>query len=379
MVLLVVVGAGASHDSNPVLASASGRELELREGLSRVKLRLGDICPPLTFDLFSARLAFLQFVTDYGAVRPLRAQLVNADDTVSLEERLAGYEAKADKYPDRHAHLIALRFYLRDIIRLCTEGVLSIAADGGQTNYVPLVQQLREWAEDADDREVACVSFNYDTLLEQASSDVWRFDDNTLDGYLSDPYFKVLKPHGSIDWIRPITDSQLDRRSYSNGPHRARVERAQWAIEAAGPDLQLGPIQIGPDPFGSTGSGPITVPAVAAPIKEKHTFEWPDQQRLYIQGLTKKVDRLLVIGWRALDQHFVQLLQPTFTGSALPTLIITGGERKVSEAEGRAIAVRLGVTGGGGEDSNITYCPGGFSEAIEAGVIRYWLSEERSA
>lgn len=48
--------------------------------------------------------------------------------------------------------------------------------------------------------EVCYVTFNYDTMLEESITSMWGVTFDSFNSYITQPYFKVIKLHGSIDW-----------------------------------------------------------------------------------------------------------------------------------------------------------------------------------
>jgi hypothetical protein len=56
------------------------------------------------------------------------------------------------------------------------------------------------------------VTFNYDTMLEQAISQVLGLALNTIDAYFSHPYYAIIKPHGSINWGREVDGDVVSRK-----------------------------------------------------------------------------------------------------------------------------------------------------------------------
>lgn len=367
--LLVILGAGASYDCAPWLDDQLDAPIEVRDDASRVPLTVASVRPPLAADLFDGRDAFAQFINDYGPVRPLVATLRRtADDPTALEQQLADYQQAAEDDPAKLYHLMAMRFYLRDVLMLCTEGVLSIQADAGITNHVTLVNTLHAWAV-ANDEHVCCVSFNYDTVLEQACEDVWRFDRRDLANYTANPHFAITKPHGSVDWQRPFAHKTvIGGRDSSHG----RILRAHNAIDRAIEERDLGPIEVAQDPFAPGGDGQrVGIPALAPPLQGKTDFAWPDNQAEHLASHEHQVDRLLVIGWRAAEPHFTDIATATFQGLALPTMIVTGGPQ--ADPEARQVAQNLGLSGPN-ELDHIDYHTDGFSDLIATGKVGEWLN-----
>lgn len=135
--LLVIVGAGVSHDS--LLGSQASR--------------FDEFVPPLTKDLARATPESIRLSKRYRECAPilaeLRTRLMATSSTGSdqpsttLEEALAQYASRADD-PNVPRHVMAMRFYLRDLIVASTDFVIS--EDGEATNYTELVRRCFQWA-----------------------------------------------------------------------------------------------------------------------------------------------------------------------------------------------------------------------------------------
>jgi hypothetical protein len=153
---MVIFSAGASHDSIVDMANK-----EPQVGWPR---------PPLAAHLFDA--AFNAFVRDHRASGTLVSELRSIDATVDLETALDRIQLEeAPRSATRRRELMALRYYLRDLLwTVGTEWEDRFAP--GQTNYHNLLKRLELWREKRGNEVVALVSFNYDTILDGAVRDV---------------------------------------------------------------------------------------------------------------------------------------------------------------------------------------------------------------
>jgi hypothetical protein len=195
-----------------------------------------------------------------------------------VEEASAGH-------PDTIIGLVALRFYVVQIVDRC---VAAWTRDHGHvTNYRILLNKLARWRRDHQDRGLL-VTFNYDSLLEDAfRSSGRRLDD--IRHYTTRQDFRLIKPHGSTEWRRGVAGDFGGDRD----------------VIAAAPTLDLlqGPIAKGmPQGFHSS------IPAIAIPTHTKTTFECPPEHRQALEEWLPEVDRILVVGWRAQERYFLELL-----------------------------------------------------------------------
>jgi hypothetical protein len=278
---LVIFGAGASLDSVP----ARSRKHNLKHPL----------CPPLADNLFSPiRPAFVEAAFEWGEgaglIGEIRARIASG---AGVEEALEHFADEAGRgHPETVRALVAIRYYIVQVIRDCANWWSR--EHGRVMNYRILFNQLERWRADHNDKAIL-VTFNYDELLDEALESSGRQLDD-VDDYISQDEFRFIKPHGSTSWLRGIPGD------VSGGDH---------AIIRAAPslDLRTGPITKGPPP-GFTSA----LPAIAVPTQTKTSFECPPQHIEKLEEWLPDVDRILVIGWRAQERHFLELLHKHLGG-----------------------------------------------------------------
>lgn len=155
--------------------------------------------PPLTDQLFDPSRAFFgPTLQRYGPLAALVPEVQRAlEHGQTLEEALDDIQDDSRTWPWRESQLAAMRFYLRDVLRYCSSDI--ILACNGATAYAELVALLERWRYQRDE-SITYVTFNYDTLLEDAldRSRVLRLD--RIDSYVSTARTRLVKLHGSADW-----------------------------------------------------------------------------------------------------------------------------------------------------------------------------------
>jgi hypothetical protein len=155
-------------------------------------------------------------------------------------------------------------------------------------------EQLRPILQQVQHRVLAIV------LLDRAFATLpkMRGGFTSMNDYVSHDEYKVLKLHGSTDWLRLVPglrrthdDSYADVIGYVLD-HQIPIEAGDivTASEAA-----------------SIGERAADVPAIAIPVQEKSSFELP---RAHLEALTRYIDAttdLIVVGWRGMERHFLDL------------------------------------------------------------------------
>jgi hypothetical protein len=291
-VLLVIFGAGASYDSVRDLASYSLRPAQM---------------PPLAAGLFGitdyTRAALSTYRDALPVVQRMRDLLPEGGD---VEVELRKLLDEADTYPDRHRHMMGVRHYLKAVITQAQETVLSATAGG--TNYVTFVDVLRQWQAKSGE-DVACVTFNYDTLLETALASSFGTEYETPADYLNNPW-QVFKPHGSVGWVQLFNAKS---ESYGLPVHLDAIAHAALIeptlnFAAAGGSVTWYPQE-------------VWAPALAIPVAEKSEFACPPAHLEALGTLMPEVTRLIIVGWRAREAHFRDWIGELVPGH-LSTLVV---------------------------------------------------------
>jgi len=344
--VMVIFGAGASYDSL----------VDISPGAADKDLR-----PPLANQLFVRRGPFEAAVEEYWECRPIIPRLRQlSQDT--LEQVLEALRAEGDDDQHRHVQLHAVRYYLRYVVGVCSH--LWPKETKGVTNYSNLLDRIRSWC--IRSREpVAFVTFNYDTLLEAACSDVFGFAPTNIDSYISRDDFQVFKPHGSINWVRVVAD-------YVDIPGAANHSQIAHALIRQGKKLALRPGQH-LVPSGDPGmlEGHYTYPAIALPVETKNEFEFPESHLKKLRSVIPAVTRILIIGWRGTEEHFLKLWLES--GPPVNKVWLESGGRRVNRkvlvvsgniAEATQVEKRTGIPFQG----QFVNAPGGFSWLVTSGA-----------
>lgn len=356
--LMVVLGAGASHDAfNPSIENYGGPWR-----------------PPLADDLFGNRAVFSNVIRDrypqaLVAVRRLRERVGQG---AYVETALAEMLAEAGTYPPLKTAMAAIRFYLQDIVDECGRSVGLI----GFTNHVSLVSQLDQWRHGRQE-PVLYVTFNYDTLVEQACQIVLKKRYAAMDAYVDDARAAIVKLHGSVDWWHPVENpfpggGSLDslRTALIEAVGSVAVVDDVFEWHVAGNLVRSNDGAVG-------GLARLSFPALAIPIELKDGFVCPESHLGRLRSLLSRVDRLICIGWRAREADFLELMMRTLAGP-IAGLVVTA-------TEAGALRVRERLSGlpdvnWAPDVTSQTQSPsaGAFSKMVTDGFLSRFLADEVS-
>jgi hypothetical protein len=340
---MMILGAGASYDSV---------DLDLDPNMqSALPFR-----PPLAKDLFDARPNFSRAFDMFADLRPLVNRLRRAVGRGDqLESALKEIEDEAIHFPIRNRQLLAVRCYLQQIIGDCARSWTDAAH--GVTHYAELVDEVERW-QSRTNEPVFYVTFNYDTMLEAVLGQAYRTIFNDLTAYMT-PEFQVFKLHGSVDWghlvaLPPqVAGNEAAARNYlfdhAGQYHLSDIVRAQQSLGISGDDG--------------------LVPALAIPVQGKSTFECPTSHLDMLNRAIWQTTRVITIGWRGVEQHFLELWR---NRNDFFNLLVVSGSKEWSEE------TLINLQSGGMLDpdtpryARIAF-DGGFGAVLGSGELRSFL------
>jgi hypothetical protein len=343
--LLVIFGAGASYDSAPdVPAGQNNPPAHLRE--------LVQHRPPLANDLFDVRALFADTMRKYPECHGIVSDLRNRSDGQSVESVLTTLEAQATQHPARRSQLAAIRFYLRDALWLCQAEWSRLTKD--ITNYKTLLDRIALWQ--SRHPQVSLVTFNYDTLLEEALP-VVGFTIGQMEDYTRRENAAVFKLHGSVNWYREV---ELPAELPIQLPGHEDTHALRWMIAKADYPAAAEPKLIQGMNLRNREERIGLFPAIAVPVLSKGAFECPAEHVEVLKSRLPDVTKVLIIGWRGQEPHFRSLLSEKLR-PGIRGLIVAG---TVEGAQQVGVGLREA-----GVHVTFGYSEGGFSDLLKGPLL----------
>ena len=291
---LIILGAGASYDCVQETRSETGNHFR----------------PPLTKDIFHKN--FEDIINKHSEVKNLASSILSRlKEGENFESILTSIKNKAEKNQDRLKQLIDFEFYLQELFKTISKEY------GNQTgsNYRALIQDIY------DNFKKACiVNFNYDLLLDEALE--IKTTDN-LDSYIKG-YIKIIKVHGSCDWVFSLQD--------------------HWEIEDSREFLLQNPLYLDgcrarKEPifrftsyskYSKSGMKSCYGPAIAIPLYGKDGFVCPKTHIDVLERSLADVDKILIIGWAANDQHLIDMIKEK-TKRPIEITVVAGNKKEIDD------------------------------------------------
>jgi len=310
--LMVIFGAGASYD-----CVSSRSVLEWTPERNQYRL-------PLARQLFDDRGIFNLWINNFPRCKPVIPRLRKASRDGSVESELEKLRAEGLTYPDRYKQLAAVQFYLQSMLWDCEKNLKS---DPGWsvTNYMPLLDQIHSWR--GVNKQACLVTFNYDTMLEDALALI-DIKINSLPDYISSDGYKIIKLHGSVNWAHRVMNPIKDIKNLST------LDVANELIDRAA-ELDIHKEFHMTKEYPSSKLGELALfPALAIPVETKQNYECPPEHLEALRKCLPEVTKILLIGWRATESLFLQLLSDNLR-KEVHVMTVAGGTKEAEKSNRR--------------------------------------------
>ncbi len=326
--LMVIFGAGASFDSCPTYRPFQRGP----DGAPLFGPEVEGCRPPLAKDVFDNREMFVDTLEDFYQCKTIVGRLRHPavlSGAVSIEKCLGVIREEAKTYPRGAQELAAVRCYLQRAIWRCEERWRYVTK--GITNQLALLREIER--NSAPDESVCLVTFNYDRLLEDALGLLGsRHAVDRMEDYASrDRLFRLFKVHGSVNWGLEFDGGP---NFWPGEPFRGSYDSL---IVERTPPIHTPHIYVRSDPLTLCSvDGRFVFPAIAIPVEDKNEFQFPDSVFVALKELLPKVSRVVTIGWRASEAHFLGLLDGHLR-PGVRTFVVAGGRKDAEEVRTRIL------------------------------------------
>lgn len=267
-VLVVLVGAGASHDctDSPVVVQ--------------------NWRPPLAAQLFSDKREYVDILVKYPGAAFL-APMIRAFGEEGFEENLRKYQSHPN--PDIRRNFLHVPLYLQDLIwTFCQEYVLE-----RPTRFDHMIGLML----DANFDHVLFLTLNYDLLLDAA---LQRALSTTFkepgDWHNTGRGLTMVKLHGSVNWGYKFTINP-------------GMRIVQYVKQNDLPPFDVGAIEVTPHLTRIHDAvHDLWYPALSVPIPGKTNYSCLPSAVAHAKSVIQNMTHLLCIGFSGKDDHVLDLL-----------------------------------------------------------------------
>ena len=192
-------------------------------------------------------------------------------------------------------------------------------------NDATLLDTIVRWRDERNET-VCFVTFNYDTMFEQAMQLALGFHPFNIDSYLSLGSYTLVKLHGSINWGRDVEGLSGSFNSDQGYLiiHRAELQISnRYRVVSDCPMLRQ--------------DGEIVFPALSIPVEKKDEFFCPENHVRSLEILLPQVEKIMTIGWRATEEDFLAMLRNKVPET--PRLLVVSGSADGVEETVRNLSV----------------------------------------
>jgi hypothetical protein len=298
--LLVILGAGASYDSFariPAPGQFLGSEWR----------------PPLANQLFESRWGL--YIQQFPQMHAIIPELERQDSDV--EHLLEKFQNESKEHPRRNNQLVAIRYYLQTMLENCLDNWQT--ATRGVTNYKVLLDLIEHRVRG----QKILVSFNYDTLLEEAMDSSIGIRITELSDYVKNDY-KIAKIHGSINWVHKVEGPLINvKRSPALISEEVIDKASELKIDQSFHLIQRHRIPVLDDK--------PTIPALSIPVASKSDYEAPNEQTEALVECLPEITKVVVIGWRGAENQFSSTLAATAGNNHVQFLVVSQNDESAGK------------------------------------------------
>jgi hypothetical protein len=304
---LIILGAGASYDFS------FDTTLEKRDR------------PPLTYNLFDDH--YDDILNNYPGARILASEILRSEDVEKYFQEQ--WDVIRNHYdPDLLSKLVNTQYYLQDLFNTISKKCNSNKRD----NYVSLISRIAKYCTETKSK-VFLISFNYDTLLEQAIGRVLDYQYKYTGDYI-DLKNKILvfKPHGSHNWIRKLKydfapqDLRQDQL-FSSALYNKRLDYIDLFRRIDDEII----ISETPALTNNDSLNPLFYPQLLIPFTAKDEFVMPNSHTKILQSNLDEINEILVIGWKGTEDKFKNLILNEIGNRKIKVTVVNKGDDTIEQ------------------------------------------------
>ncbi len=278
--LTVILGAGASHSINSKLKERDNEKYR----------------PPLAVDLFLESQAFGDILNRFPKAQIL-ASYINKElslkqEKIGIEQILSSIQKDSEVDSRIKRQFLQIPLYLNALF-----GSISNSFTTKPDEYNLLVNACLKNIDD-----ILFLTLNYDCLLEIPIAEDYTIDFSKEQDYISNPNWKLIKLHGSINWYRKFRN--LAEKPLTEGEYYDYLNNSNFPLDFSDEFLM---VTMKNHNLKNIANDPV-YPAITVPVDGKDS-NCPKTHLQTAERFLKTCKNYLVIGTSGKDQDLMSLLE----------------------------------------------------------------------
>lgn len=281
--------------------------------------------PPLARDLFHED--YYQFYTNYpGVSKNLSSLRFNASQ-IELFLQQNWEQIKKRYNPDLLRDHINIQYYLQYLFEHISKNNQHHEAD----LFHVFFKHLRTYYHHNPNELVPVVTFNYDTLIEQALEKVWDFKFSKMDDYLDlegKRGVNLFKVHGSWNWGWPFRTTygpDMENHLYTKNKTLDEIYFKLLGDEKSMAQSGYGKTMINKDKIELIleSEDKRYFPALFLPYTDKDEFFLPNKHYAHLNNYLEEdpISELIIIGWTGNEAYFNRFLKERLKNTELKVYV----------------------------------------------------------
>lgn len=314
-------------------------------GEGKNQLKLSAWRPPLGNELFAAR--FDALIMKYPGLKNILPKFESQGNDIEAILENDWQLLMAGRNIELTAQHMQLQFFLQELFE-----IISKTCDEQYFRYsLPSLFIQTLFNKKQASNKPVIVSFNYDSILENAIEKHLKINFNHTDQYIKPDTtspFMFFKPHGSWNWGWAF-DRLATKEAGDDIPgwlYRNNISPAElyygllgkdmlvadgWGLEARNHPHDIGKITPNKNKIIIGAKPGQYFPALLLPYRDKDEFVMPYQHQLRMEMIMPNIEELVLIGWKGNEKLFNKKLQAN--AKAVKRIVIANPDAEAVKAE----------------------------------------------
>lgn len=314
---------GLPDDYKTMYVFGAGASANCLFGEGKNQLKQSSLRPPLGNELFASR--FDEMVMKYPGLKNILPKFEARGNDIEAILEDDWKTLIASRNIELAAQHMQLQFFLQKLFQVISKN----CAEKYFRYSLPSLFVQNLFSKKQNNNKPVIVSFNYDTILENAIENHLRVSFNHTDQYIKPETgspFMFFKPHGSCNWGWAFDQTKtkeagydIPRWLYKNNISPAEVyydllEEGMLVSDGWGHEARNHPHAIGKI---APNKNKITIikkdrhyfPSLLLPYRDKDEFVMPYQHQVRMELIIPHIEELVLIGWKGNEKLFNSKLQ----------------------------------------------------------------------